>query len=495
MKVWTLMLVALVVLVPTVSLGAPPAVVGEEREHRVAVVALDDEARSGGVMQTVSGLLDGAKFDVMIGDRLEVALAERQVPAPRASVASKFSGLVNVIADGVEQFFYKGNEAAIAKLSPVFDMGMANLDVLARRPDFADQIFQAGLVMVRAYKNLGQDDNAEAVAQLLVKALPGLEPSAATAPPNIIRFMKKQRDRLAKEGTTLEVEMVRGKNCTAFINGSPVEPKSYPVAGGADYMVTMDCGGSAAPVWKLTVPVGAKVVAPVSPDDPMAMSMTSGDFRQRRKAEAYLRLVAFWSGAPRVLGVTRSAATETEESILFVRVAANGEAVWSDNTNERAISRGLARVLPEYRKNVGDGEVPVVDDGGGEIDWLGWSLVGGGVVVAGVGSWVALAAEDRALQIECSPDTDYGTREGDCEGVSVLTFADQNELEQAESEVTLARVAGYGSILAGVGLASWGLWRLAAPEGRPSQASSEASVSLEATPTRGGAMAGIRWHF
>ncbi|QDG49864.1 hypothetical protein FIV42_03645 [Persicimonas caeni] len=491
MKIWMWILVAVAGLVPAVVVAAPPVAADDEVQHRVAVVALDEGAHSGGVMQTVSGLLDGARFDVMMGDRLEAVLDERKVAVPRAAVASKFSGLANVIADGVEQFFYKGNEAAIAKLSPVFDMGMANPEVLARRPDFADQIYQAGLVMIRAYKNLGQEDNAKAVAQLLVKSLPGLEPSAATSPPTIIRFIKEQRKELAKGGATLEVEMIDGKDCTAFINGSPVEKRPYPVAAGVEYMVTMDCGGSTAPVWKLELAEGQKVVAPVSSEDPLSVVMTSGDYRQRRKAEAYLRLVAFWSGAPRVLGVTRSAATEAEESILFVRVESHGEAVWSDNTDERAISRGLARVLPQYRQNVGDGELPVVDDDAGETDWLGWSLVGGGVAVVGVGTWVALAAENRALEVECSPDTDYGTSAADCDGVTVITFADQAELEQAESEVTVARVAGYGSIAAGLGLASWGLWRLVSPERRPS----DAAVSLEATPLRGGAMAGVRWRF
>lgn len=490
MKTWILVLVTLSWFLPTVAVAAPPSG-EEERRYRVAVVALDDGARAGGLMQTVSGLLDGAKFDVLVGERLEALLDERKASAPRAEVATKFSDLPNIIADGVELFFYKGNEAAIAKLSPVFDMGMANLEVLARRPDFADQVYQAGLVMIRAYKNLEQNENAVAVAQLLVKSLPGLEPSAATAPPKIIRFMKEQRRALAKEGTRLSLEMVDGKDCTAFINGTPVEQKPYPVASGVEYMVTMDCGGSAAPVWTLELAEGEQVVAPVAPRDPLAFSMADGDFRARRMAEAYLRLVSFWSRAPRVLGVTRAAAADTDETVLFARVAAGGEAVWSDSTDERAISRGLARVLPEFRENVGADEIAAPGEASDEIDWLGWSLVGGGVALTGVGAWVALAAEDRALEIQCSPDTDYATSAADCEGVPVIAFADQDELEKAESQVTWARVAGYGSLTAGVGLAAWGVWRLASSEQRPDKA----SVAFEARPTRGGAVAGLRWRF
>ncbi len=462
----------------------------EATTHRVAVVALDDGARSGSLMQTVSGLLDRAQFDVVMGERLRRVLAQRQVAKPRAAVAAKFAGMANVIADGVEQFFYKGNQAAIDKLSPVFDMGMADLEVLARRPDFAAQIYQAGLVMIRAYKNLHQEENAEAVAQLLVKSLPGLEPSPATAPPKIIRFIKSERDKLAQQKTTLAVEMVDDHDCTAYINGSPVEAKKpYPVAGATKYMVTMDCGGAAAPVWQLTVDKGAAVVAPVAPSDPLEVVMKSGDFRERRRAEAYLRLVAFWGDAPRVLGVTRAAAAHADETLLFVRVDHDGNAQWSDSTDERAISRGLARVLPSFHQT-GAGVQPQPADA--KVDWVGWSLVGGGVALMGVGTWVAVAAEGRATQVECSPDTDYGTSASDCKGVDIVRFADQSELDKAESQVTWARVAGYGSLAVGVGLSAWGVWRLVSPE---APAAGGAAVSVSAYPTARGAQASVRWRF
>ena len=140
----SIVVLALVVWLAPVVAMAQDAPADDVQAHRVAVVALDDSARAGSLIQTVSGLLDRAKFDVVVGDRLQRALAERLVAAPRGAVAAKFAGMANVIADGVEQFFYKGNQAAIDKLSPVFDMGLADLEVLARRPDFAAQIYQAG---------------------------------------------------------------------------------------------------------------------------------------------------------------------------------------------------------------------------------------------------------------------------------------------------------------------------------------------------------------
>ena len=342
--------------------------------------------------------------------------------------------------------------------------------------------------MIRAYRNLHQEENAVAVAQLLVKSLPGLEPSPATAPPKIIRFIKAQRDALARHHTTLAVEMVDGKDCTAYINGSPVEAKRpYAVASATKYMVTMDCGGQLAPVWQLKLDEGASVVAPVAPADPLRMTMKSGAFRERRRAEAYLRLVAFWSQSPQVLGVTRASRANADETLLFARVDRSGNAVWSDNTDERAISRGLARVLPSFHET-GAGVRPV--GATSEVDWLGWSLVGGGVALTGVGAWVAVVAENRATELECSPDTDYGAS-ADCTGVTTIRFADQNELNQAESQVTWARVAGYGSLAAGVGLGVWGVWRLVSPE----SGSAQGAVSVNAYPTAHGGMASVRWAF
>jgi hypothetical protein len=462
----------------------------EEAEVPVGVIPLDDSARAGSLMQTVGGLLDEARFDVYIGDRLERSLAKRRVAPPDSRVSAKFAGLSATIASGVEHFFYKGNQSAIDALSPAFDLGMSHLDVLTRRPDYAAQVFEAGMVMIRAYDALDEDENARSVARALVESLPALEPSGANNPPEIISLVEAERQKLAEEGTILELEMLDGEECTGYVNGAPVDDEPVVVAADRSYMVTMDCGGSQAPVWRVEPRAGESLAVPISPGNPLEFSMQGDTFDQRRRAEAYLRMVAFWAGLPRMLGVSRVTEAESEESVLFVRAETDGEIVWSDGNNEEAITRGLARVLPSYRgqpAQQGDSSSDGLEE---QVDWVGWSLVGGGAALVGVGAWVAVLAEGRAREIKCSPDTDYGTSAGECSDVDTLRFRDNAELETAESEVTRARIAGWGSLTAGVGLAAWGVWRLASAESPADQ-----TVSVDGRPTAGGGMAIVRWRF
>lgn len=468
--------------------------------YRVAVVPLDQGAKSGALMERVHGLLDTAKFDVWAGQRLAEKVAKRQVPVPSRETAAKFSGLGTVIADGVESFFYKGHETAIERLTPVLDLGMNNLEVVARRPDFADQIYQAGLVVVRAYHNLEQLENAQATAQLLVRRLPGLQPSPSSVPPKIVRFMQVQRDALAKSNTMLKVDKIDGEGCTAYVNGTPIGEKAVPVSSRIDYFVTMDCGQSQAPVWRVRVPAGQTVVVPVAAGNPLDFAMADGTFESRRLAESHLRMVSFLVDSPRVLGVSQEMADDTEEKILVVRVEQTGRAIWSDSADERTISRVLARVLPEYEQ--GDGEAGAVggpavaaEADAGSTDWVGWSLVGGGAALTGVGVYAILAAGDRAAQIECSPDTAANPSAADCEGVETIYFANDQEISDAEGEVTMTRILGGTAIAAGLGLAGWGSWRLLSEPEPAVPNDGGAELTVQAGPTTDGARVGLRLLF
>ena len=111
-----------------------------ERGRKVAVVALGAGASSGSVIETLLSLLDSRGFEVVsqVGVRRQMATA--LVRDPPRTVANQFVGLTSRIARGIEKFFYKGNQAALEILTPAFNLGMAHLDVLARRPDFASQV-------------------------------------------------------------------------------------------------------------------------------------------------------------------------------------------------------------------------------------------------------------------------------------------------------------------------------------------------------------------
>ena len=124
-----------------------------------------------------------------------------------------------VIAAGVESFFYRSNESAIEIISPMFDLGIAHPEVLSRRPDFADQIFSAGIILVRAHGNLGNEEDRRAVARLLVKRFPSKEASATTVPPKVIKLLEEERANIAAAGATIALHPLTAP-------GSGVSPRA-----------------------------------------------------------------------------------------------------------------------------------------------------------------------------------------------------------------------------------------------------------------------------
>jgi hypothetical protein len=488
-----------------IAMAAAPAVAQdgetnglEPESFRVAVVALDDGTKSGATTDTVSSLLDDAKFDVVAGERLESMLNDRQSRSIPSSVKSKFSGLTTAIAAGVEKFFYKGNNTAVERLAPLFDMGMSHPEVLARRPDYAQQVFEAGIVLIRAYKNLDQEDNARAVARLMIKTLPGLEASPATAPPKIVRYLQQQRETVGEDGTRLAVDIVDGEDCTTYVNGSPVQEREYVVAHEVSYYLTMDCGGDLAPVWRVDVKKGATATAPVAPEDPMSFVMKDGTFRQRRSAEAYLRMVAHYADVPRVLGVSRELG-DGDENLLVLRVERGGDALWSDSTDETKVRRVLAKVMPEYQmatsQPVGDLSASASTESR-KPDWLGWGFVGGGVVAAGVGTFLVVGASGIENNIYCAPNFDPDTHDIDCSRWDQYT-ARQSELPDDFVDSELARaqrqriigwtVVGVGAL--GVGFGTYRLLKSGSAE------ISESANRVLMLPTLGPNQAGLQLRF
>jgi len=431
---------------------------GERRE--IAVLSFDEGTEAGALMETVSEELDRAQYDVVAGDALDERLRERQHREVPKEVAADFAGIADEIGDGVKSFFYKGNETAVEELTPIFDLGMGHPEVLVRRPDFAEQIFQAGIVLIRSHRNLNNDGKARAVARQLVRNLPGREPSPSTAPPGTIRFFRTQLEKLNDRGTKLGVEKVGSDKCTAYLNGTQVGTSMYTVAPGEAYYLRLECGTAGAPVWRIQIPEGEHVTAPIAGQSPREFTMTGGDFTSRRRAENYLRLVRFWTEIPQVLGVERKTPADSSEGVLVVRVDAEGEATWSDTQDRGEIRRAISRVMPDYEV----GASPAPDPGTGAPArrdsgrWVDWTLVGVGAAGIAGGVIGTILTESRAREIRCSPDT--GGTPDDCSGVETVRFDNSDEIDSAEQEVTLARIGYISAYAVGAGLATWGALRL-----------------------------------
>jgi hypothetical protein len=449
----------------TLDSAATSGVEAEARSRRVAVVALGEGAKSGSVIQTLLNLLDSDGFEVVGEERLRRQMAASLVPKTPAEVSGQFVGLTTRIGNGIEKFFYKGNEAALELLTPVFNLGMANPEVLARRPDFARQIFEAGLVMIRAYRGLGQADDARRLARALVETFPGFDTRTDSVPPPVAQLLVDQREALRATGSSLEVRMIRGEGCQALVNGTMVGEGARAVASNATYFVTMECGAGAAPLWRVQVPDKGNVVVPVASIHPLDYVMPSASFRHRKLAEAHLEMVSFWTDSPRVLGV---ADAEASDSVVLVHMGGAGEAGWSDRADEKTVSRMLVRVMNDYGGSDGLASQDGLADGTSTpIDWLSWSMVGGGVAVAGVSTWGLVAASTRAEELRCSPDIRADSGASGCAGVTPVYFANSDELDAAETELDAITVLSGVGLAAGLGLAGWGVYRLALEEAPP----------------------------
>lgn len=431
------------------------------RTRRVAVVALGEGSKSGSVMQTLLTLLDDDGFEVLEEERLRRLIDTSVVPHTPPEISRQFVGLSTKIGEGIEKFFYKGNDSALEILTPVFNLGMAYPEVLARRPDIARQIFEAGLVMIRAYRNLKRHDDARRLARGLVEAFPGFDARSNSVPPVVVELLAKQREEMAAAGTKMQIDMVRGEGCQALVNGTAVGSSPFPVSAETKYFVTMECGSGAAPLWRVQPAESATTQVPIATRHPLDYVMPNGGFRHRKLAEAYLNMVTFWADSPRVLGVADAEDASASDSVILVHMGADGRAGWSDRADKKTVSRMLVRVMNDYggRPLARDTEVSVQEDAN-RTDWLAWSLIGASVVAAGASTYGFVAADARAQELRCSPDVDSGATEAECAGVQKLSFANSQEFDDAARQVDVVNVVSGVGLAAGIGLAGWGIYRL-----------------------------------
>ncbi len=454
----------------------------------VAVLPIGEGSQSGPVIETLLSLLDSRGFEVLSPDTLQRRMTSSMVPRTPPEVANQFVGLTPQIARGIERFFYKGNDSALETLTPAVNLGMAHLEVLARRPDFASQVFEAGIVMIRAYRNVKREDDARRLARGLVAAFPGFDLASESAPPAVVDLLAAQRASLEGEGTYMKVTMVDATGCKALVNGTSVGTEAFAVSPDKRYFVTMECGAGTAPLWVVRPERGATVDVPIAPAHPLEYRMSGAGFHQRKRAEGYMRMASFWGRVPRLIGVADADGGEPSESVVLVHLSADGSAGWSDRADESTVSRMLERVMPDFEAGAGyaaAGYGPGTRGDQSQTDWVGWSLVGGGVALAAAGTWGFIAAEQRSIQIACSPDSTSQPSAAECDGVEPVRFDGPQQFDQARSEVTSVRWLSGGGLALGLGLAGWGTYRLINPdERRPAVAGFEWNVQW--SPTRVG---------
>ena len=461
---------------------------GQELDS-VGVVVLDAEKDDTALIERISRNLPAKRVAVVSGTDLVARYESRQAAPVEADVPDKFKDLTGRIAAGVKKFFYENNREAVTHLSPIFDLGMHHRRYLAARPDIADHIYEAGIVLVRAHEGAGDRVRAEAVVRLMVKYFPSKRPSASMVPPKVIRQFEEIADEVGAAESKLVLQGIESEGCTPHINGIP-SAFDVPISVHPEisYFVGLDCGEQHPVIWTITPETGGVETIPLSGANPLTTKMPHNDFGNRRRAEMLLQTLAYWTGLQTIIGVSREGVTS--EAVLVVRVERGGGGVWSDAADDASIRRALLAVFPEVaapaapratEAGVLDGESDSAE-GGWPWGWIALSTGGAFLIGGGVGLWLA---EERSLEIACSSDVDSSPffdgqagsdverlTEEDCAAYKTrnLALPTKEDYDSAISGVDNTRILSYSALGVGVVGVAYGIYRLVT-DGEPEPAS------------------------
>ncbi len=454
----------------------PGSLYAKSKLPSVAVVSLDLPVNKS-AEQSVLKTLSNANVNVISPEELQARLEKAQSPIPTPKIAGKFARMSALISKGIEKFFYESEKKSIQKLQPVFDMGMNNIHALARRADYADQIFQAGILLIRAYKIRNKKENADAIVRLIVGNFPTQSFSASVIPPKLIRRLENARLTIAKDKTTIELVNHGSSECEAYLNGFSA-PLNTPIFVKPDtnYHIRLDCGVEDQTVWQTKLKKGEKLAVPLNAGNPLIIGLSKDDLQARQIAETSLQAVMFWANIDHIVGVSES--FKEGGNVLVVRIQKGESPRWSDGASKKDVYKALIRVFPELGLTSNDEEESVSQSGEGE--WLGWVLMGTGVAVAGTGVYLWFGTLDKQKELECG----YGNLT-DCDGIRIRDpeskdfIADQDAVDSR----ILASYVLYG--VGGVAFA-YGLYRVLTQE--------ESTAGLSVAPLISPEGAGLQFH-
>jgi len=438
------------------------------QEGRVAVIPFDQTEGSRAAASRMAEMLAGAGRDVVNGDPVFEAVSQHRIDVPN-EIASEFVGVSERIAQGGNDFFYKGEAQALEILSPILELGVRNFANLASRPDLVPQYYEAGLIVLRAYQGLKRPDDVKATARLLARLFPALSPSLKTAPPDVLEMMRNAKASvLEKDGAKVGVRVDGVEGCRRYLNGTPVKDGSYPVASETPVYVFVECQGRRSAVWELRLQPGRNVVVPIVPGYQDGFAMSDDSYQSRRDAELVMQAIAFWGGFDEVVGL-RQPATQQTAPTLFGHLR-DGHVTW---TETRDVPAFVGFVEKTFDVQVAAGANPESPP-----DYFARSLVGGGAMAAIGGGVLIFLGQNKAQDILCSGSAQQKPDVGDCSGAPIPLS--ESEFDSERTKANALRISGVSLAGAGVVALAWGVWRLV-----------DDDVPEEIRPAGGG----ISWRF
>ncbi len=476
-----------------------------EQQGSIAVISLNpgkttSVSADSSVVQ-VGRWLENEKIRIIDSATLQSRLQARQASQGDPKVAAEFEKIEAVVAQGTEDFYYKGNEAALVVLKPVFDRGLLHMEVTSRNPQYVEQVFQAGLMLIRAYSGAGDPLLASEIAGKLAAYFPGKEPSLTLVPPDVVALWRSEVEKIAAVGTSVLLEYSAKEGCEARIHGVAVGTTPVFVQSDMNYIVSLSCGQTEAPLWRVRVNSGEKAQIPLVDGDMLTVSSRASDqLLKRREVEFGLKTTAYWAGIDTVLGVYADAADEAV--VRFDRQAdVGGSAQWierrkgSAESVEASVDAMMLQAFPAValaRAETAETNRLRADADPWISDWVTPVLFVTGAAVATVGSVFLYDASAQATVMNCSPNAAIVPAADQCKGVREASFANSKEYYDEWDKVHSSRVIGYSSVGVGAALVGWGAWRLISGSGA-SKPTTGTDVGLWGGGESVGATA--RWRF
>ncbi len=452
-----------------------------QQPQRAAVVPLDDAARSRGLDAEAARVLRPTQMTVLQGEELDSWLRKRREPEPSSEVLAQFAPATETIAKGVERFFYMSPERALPSIEPVLDLAWNNPAVLAFRPDLADQIWQAGIVLVRAYAATKGHDEALAQAERLVTLLPTRETDPKLVPPDARKLLEEARVRLAAGGATLRLSAPDPERCTLYVNGARAQPQqTYVVDPSGSYFAHADCSQpSTPPIWRAIIARDRAVEMLVPPVEPQSFRPASTTEEVgRRAAEWYLQATAQLADTDVTVGVASPA---DDEAVVLVRYDRTTQTItWSDADYAGSIRRGMPRIFPEYANLLTDGAEPptvrATAPAPRGVDWPGFALVALGGAAAGTGTVLLVTSARQSRLLDCAVNNPSPPQDPNCDGLRDDIFFD--DFSRETRKVGSARAVGVVLVGTGAIAIGYGVYRLIRG---PSRAPEAAGVRVAAS--------------
>ncbi len=453
-----------------------------------AVLPLDQDVETRRLAQAIASTLLHGDYKVDAPAEVEAQLGVLEVRSVPEEKVERFLELGSKIPDGINAYFYSDASAAIELLQPVVNYVLDTPDVLVQRPDLSSAVYEASVILLRAYGDEGEDAKKEALASLLLLKFPTKRPSTKTAPPEIRDYVEEMSKDVFVRGTALQLESMQ-EGCTLSINGFSASPStSYLVMKGETYLVRIDCGVDRPLTWSWRAKDGTgSMLLPVPSRQQHPLNMSGNTPEQRRVAESYVDFVQKSMEVDFVIGVSSLARSSSDGGALLLRQERGKPPLWSDSGQQELITKTLPRLLPEFDL-VGNSQ------GGGVSSshtrrsrgLIAPSLtLGASVALLGGGTLFAVRGSQELERARCS-EANNSRDVSACQGVDGYTYEElgsdaesqQQELAARVSQASMKRNLGIGVGVVGlagmVGSLVW--WKSRHSDSQESEAQFGVSV-------------------